>query len=224
MNDQTCVYLLNEALPVEKHLDRQPIFTIVGDDPAFDQWWARYKFFAEAWYAKLEEHSAFARKLRSSSDDHEVTTDMVRCMLAYLRQEKYDCETEEQDFMFKTLMNDEIILIKRDGTQFEKIKANIQKGNIRPDPDRTEIIYDEGDTIVRHISDNHQEVYTIVAVTYNRPPRYSMIPDHYHLEVIKASAVATSMAGIYIGKAENVVVNQANDVKEGDVNNVVQSK
>ncbi|MFF2444532.1 hypothetical protein [Priestia megaterium] len=100
---------------------------------------------------------------------------------------KYE-EVKELRFMFKNLMKDKVNLLKQNGEVYENLKANVEKDKILISG--ISIIIEEGDTIIRALSNNHTEEYIVMdSSCFER--KYG-IPEHYKLEVRKLTSLSDS--------------------------------
>lgn len=106
--------------------------------------------------------------------------------------------------MFDRFMNSKIKLIKQNGSVVDNIKASIQDGRIFVN--RSDIIFDEGDTINRILSNGKVENYTIISATFYE--NFGGIPAHYELKVHKNVAGQEKIA-----KATSITVNASGNAK-----------
>ena len=90
--------------------------------------------------------------------------------------------------MFKNLMKDKVNLLKQNGEVYENLKANVEQDKILISG--ISIIIEEGDTIIRTLSNNHTEEYIVMGSScFER--KYG-IPEHYKLEVRKLNSLGDS--------------------------------
>lgn len=118
--------------------------------------------------------------------------------------------------MLNSLHKDRITLIKKDGTKFENIQANVQTDKIFTY--NTKIIVEEGDIFLRKLPNGKMEYYEVInPVFYNR---LGGIPDRYQIEVRKTTQPskqpsininATGNAKVNVNSVDNSINNSFNN-------------
>ena len=106
--------------------------------------------------------------------------------------------------MFDRFMNSNIKLVKKDGTVVDNIKASVQTNEIFVNC--SDIVFDEGDTILRKLSNGKEENYTITLATFYE--NFGGIPAHYELKVRKNIVGQENIA-----KTTSITVNASGNAK-----------
>ena len=92
---------------------------------------------------------------------------------------------------FRSLSNDRVTLIKKDGTRFEDLPASVQSGLIlTSDP---KIPIEDGDQFERQLPSGIVESFTVVDAGFHQ--RFHGISAHYQSKVRKNTAPSGSWAG-----------------------------
>ena len=88
--------------------------------------------------------------------------------------------------IFRSLKNDRVTLVKKDGQRFENLPASVQSGLIFTDNPKIPI--EEGDQFERELPSGIVEVFTVVDSGFQQGLR--TIPSHYQSKVRKNTAVS----------------------------------
>ncbi len=82
---------------------------------------------------------------------------------------------------FRELMNDNVELLKKDGSRTPGLKASVQKSKIFMDADK--LLIEPGDLIIRKMSNGAEETYKVIAPGFYE--RFGGIPANYQMDAEK---------------------------------------
>ena len=113
--------------------------------------------------------------------------------------------------MLNRLLSDEIEVIKKDGTTFDKIKASVQKDNIYLF--NREVIVDEGDQIIRKLPNGKIEKYIVYEANFHSSGLAAVIPAHYQLKVKKITDYKVEKITDYSDSSRNVIIKTGDNAR-----------
>ena len=87
----------------------------------------------------------------------------------------------ENDMPFTELMNDNIELLKKDGSKTSGLKASVQKSKIYMDAGK--LLVESGDLIIRKMSNGAEDTYKVIDPGFYE--EFGGIPANYQMDVAK---------------------------------------